>query len=569
MPPTVAEEFADSSGPPSRSRSDPHLIRRRRRQIAVLLLFAALYLGFPNALPDFNRYNSDDAGLYAALAESLAQGRGYTFFLPPLSIPHAVWPPVFPAVLSVVVFLFGPQLLALKLAMAVLGLIGLVCVYVYFERVRRTPYAGTIVLVTGLSPLYFAFAHNTMADLPILIPVVLSLGSIALWARAEFRLGTRVFWAAAVSVACATLLKPQAVVLVVCPVVCAWSGRGRLPAKQTAGRLAVFTLVALAPFAVWVLRGHAVEAAGYGQSSQFYADSARQSEASLHWSELLSELDGGLLGRTVASLRWTLPYALAEATWPIVNPFNLASLRWPRGSAYLLALVLLMPVLIGFLRELRDGERIATTFFVAHTVLVTMSPNWTNPRFFVVLVPFAVFYTLRGLEPVLRSNVITGVVSKGFVAAAAVALTVYLVQQHRNPFPNALWAALNDTARWSAINLPPTATVLTHNWVDFHLISGLVAFPIASPAGASESDWRAVGEGRTIFLVQPLRARLEEVELSRKFPARWDSWVTRHASEIELVFQNGYYRVYRIPFIPLDALGVTGHGASESIPGGP
>jgi hypothetical protein len=45
--------------------------------------------------------------------------------------------------------------------------------------------------------------------------------------------------------------------------------------------------------------------------------------------------------------------------------------------------------------------------------------------------------------------------------------------------------------------------------------------------------------------------------------------VASHASEIELVFQNGYFRVYRIPSIPLDALGVTSHGASESVLSGP
>jgi hypothetical protein len=65
------------------------------------------YLAFPNATVDFTRFNADDSGFYLALAESLADGRGYTFYQEPLYAPSNFWPPALPLGLSAVIRMFG------------------------------------------------------------------------------------------------------------------------------------------------------------------------------------------------------------------------------------------------------------------------------------------------------------------------------------------------------------------------------------------------------------------------------------------------------------------------------
>ncbi len=162
-------------------------------RIVVFCVVALIYVSIPNARPDFTRFNCHDSESYLALSGSLVHGAGYTRNMKPNQyVAHTTWPPVVPVLMMPAMALSGDKInwLAVKWSMVIVGLIGVVCVWLLARRIGGSDFYGDLAaLAIALNPLYWDFSHQAMAEVPL---TVWLLGSILLidycWVGRKVRL---------------------------------------------------------------------------------------------------------------------------------------------------------------------------------------------------------------------------------------------------------------------------------------------------------------------------------------------------------------------------------------------
>jgi 4-amino-4-deoxy-L-arabinose transferase-like glycosyltransferase len=497
------------------------------------------------------------------LAESLAQNRGYTFYQAPLYAPSNVWPPVFPFFLSLVMRAFGPDLLALKLAMVLLGVATLAALYLFFTRVRPTRWALTVAALTALSPLYFSFSHQTMADLPILPAIVLALAAVDRWLQTGCRFGGGAFWlaAGAVGLACAT--KVQAAVLIATPLAGYLVKRKASPARSAIGAVGLCCVASL-PLLLWMARGVHLERAGYHQAAQVYYVSAAadRAEGSIPlarfgrvWSldELFDSAPTASLRAVAEDAGWRMIPNLAELVVPPLSMTDWRSARRSGWTALLLSAVVLAPVAMGWMVQWRAREGLLSSFYALHVLAIVLAPNIANPRYLVPLIPFTFFYFLIGLDALrVRHGVGRGVaVALGVLCAAALVAHLDTVREH--PYATAAQADFVGAALWAGRSLEPDAAILGHNWSELHVLSGRSTYPMLSPPGIGRAPWEEIAR-RPTYVLLPKADALAAIGARDKCPASWRRWLGDHPDRRHPVFDNTYYRIERLDPLPIDVV---------------
>ena len=377
--------------------------------------------------------------MYLALAESLATGRGYTLYQAPLYAPSNIWPPVFPLGLSAVIRMFGLDLLALKIAMALLGLGTLVAVYLLFTRVRPTRWALTIVSLTALSPLYFSFSHQTMADLPILLCVVLALTGMDRWFRVGCPIGGGAFWLAVGAVTLGCMTKLQAVVLLAVPLVHYFANRKVRP-PLSAKSVVAFCGAASIALAAWTVRGAWLERAGYHQSPQIYyvssaaaPDAGTGSGVTVQINDMFGRSASAIAKTVVENARWRLLPNLAEEVAPPLSLTPWRSGAVPGWAILLLSMTVLLPVAIGWVVQCRKREILISTFYALHLLTILAAPYFANPRYLVCLIPFTFFYFLVGMEALSAKRWVVRASSVVLLVLGATALVAHIENAREQP----------------------------------------------------------------------------------------------------------------------------------------
>jgi len=163
------------------NRESAELIRRWGRKPILcaggLALIAVVYIAFPNPRVDLTRFNCDDSEAYIGLAHSIATGRGYTRCLnPDQYIAHKTWPPGLPFLLCPAIGIFGLNLLAMKLTIVAIGLIGLCFFYLLVRDLTDHRLAVWATTAAAGSAYYFGFSHQVMSEVP-----TFAVGVAALW----------------------------------------------------------------------------------------------------------------------------------------------------------------------------------------------------------------------------------------------------------------------------------------------------------------------------------------------------------------------------------------------------
>ena len=127
----------------------------------------------PNPRLDFSVFDTRDAESYLALSRSLVTGHGYTGSLSPeFYVPHTTWPPGLPILLMPAALFAGMpvDLLLIKLATILYGVIAIVLAYLYARRVSQSPLRAFAVplLLAPQSLLLAVLAHDQQRDAGIL-----------------------------------------------------------------------------------------------------------------------------------------------------------------------------------------------------------------------------------------------------------------------------------------------------------------------------------------------------------------------------------------------------------------
>ena len=429
----------------------------------------------------------DNAG-YVTLAYSLLKNGTYTELFDPAQPPHTKYPPVFPALLAVLMALGARTWTALK-AVAVLSTLGATALtYLWAERRIGPAWGAGVAVLLALSSSVVYYSHWILSD-----PTFLFFTVLALWAldRAD---GVGPGEAEAGAVAGGEANGPQA---------------GWLALGVAAAALAYFTRSAGLPLLVatfgWLAlrrrwRGLAASAVAVGVPAVLWMLRARGPGTADYSAEfwLLDPYDpslgrvgvGGLLGRAVANLQGYVGTHL---------PAGIVGQRGAWVAA--MGVTLVAVALVGWVLRGRRRVGPAEIFLPLYAGLILLWPQvWSGDRFALPLYPVLFLFAASALKDLLEHRGRALATAAGLAAFLALALPALGSWTRAVQDAQACAAAVRvggpfacygprvgsfvEAAEWSGANLPPGSSVLTRKPRIFYVLSGVPSrtFPFVEDA---------------------------------------------------------------------------------------
>ncbi len=394
-----------------------------RRVLAAVLLLALLAgLAFLNPYLDSD---GDNAG-FLVLAKSIASGRGFTSINFPEYIPHTLYYPLYPLILSPIVAAWPGNYLLPKLPSLVFAV---VFVWAVWNAFRRRVGAGLCTLglfaaAVALNRHVAEHAAATLTDVPYFAFSFLALA----WAeargeQARFQDGL----ALGALTAAAYMTRPVGITLVAA-VLAAWLLRKRWAAVAAAA--AILSIV----MGVWSWRNATIvtsenrfENPVFGNGSYRAHILARDSyrpdrgqvtpvEFFMAWrARILANFNG--VGKVAHPA-----YTLAEA-----------ALGRPNEMPVVLSGLVILVIFVGWARWVRAGPGALELYMFFYLAAATLYPA-VRLRYVLPIMPLALFYLVRGTDAVVnwarrRTAPVSGPAGAAgiIVLATAVVLSVLLL----------------------------------------------------------------------------------------------------------------------------------------------
>lgn len=480
---------------------------------------AALHLAFAVRSPVSLGFFGDDA-VYATTAKALAEGRGYRHLSIPGEPLQTKYPPLYPALLSLVIRALpdragGPDLLGdfrwLLAPTALAGVGALVLAALYWHRILGASGGLTVAVaaLAALSPAWLAYTRVAMSEL--LYALLATAALLCLdqpEPRAEGRRGTARLLLGAALVGGAVLTRTIGVSLAIAAVATPLLRRRRWDALL----IAAVILTCVAPW--WSFQSAAAVENGAAGRDFLVA-------YELGYSGWLPDGPWEALrvsGQNLLRLCFSLGY------FQLALPVGLVREAIAEGGARLVLLhavcyaALLLGV-FGFWLSARSGIRILHVYAAIYggiLLLWTFSPH----RFLVPWTPFLIFFGATGLRSVLRARWLAGI-------AYAAVLALFLAEDaklarstEREYFAREVaidWTELRDVERFLREHTQPEDVIASSHPERFFLSTGRRGhyfWPVTDPVALDYDPGRAAS--RFTILPAPGEARLRSQEVIRR-----------------------------------------------------
>lgn len=455
----------------------------------------------------------DDAW-YTLLAKTLATGQGYTIVNSPTSGILPLYPPGFPALLSIFyrVYPTFPDNIWLLKSVSIAAMLGsgLVCFY-YFSRRRAMPryVALGIAATTAFDPgLVFLATSTVMSDCVFTLWQMLTL--IAAEKCVQHK-AARTVWRYAllcgVIASVAFLTRPMALGLL--------AGVGLYLLKERLFRAAIIYAATIALLAgPWMIysRLHAptseqqAEQGGhivYPYTTQFWQRQAGQvSSGTISANEIPERVWQNFSEITKHDIGAVAFYSFYRG----IEPRDLVRIgEGGRNISILLSLLLLL----GFIATVR-ARTTAAELAVPLSLVVTLLWGWAQDRLILPLVPFFVFYMLMGLraiaqlyrklygEPKPQAGLGAMTVAVWLIVVSSLYANLQFIQRKYDPTPEyrLRWIMACDESetlmKYIGENVPKDAIIAAQNPALVHLYTGHKTISSDDPAGSWET-WNKLG----------------------------------------------------------------------------
>lgn len=449
----------------------------RRLLLAVVTVVSVLVVWTAaNPLP---HPGGDNAG-YVALAHGLLVDGSYTDVFDPEGLPHTKYPPVFPAILALLIAAGARTWVALKTVAGAATVVAVLFTYLWAGRILRPLGAFAVALVMAVSAGVVYYSQWVLSD-----PVFLAFTVMALYALAradaaadeaeaapdtaaeaapDATLDLRWLAVGVAATGLAYFTRSAGLPLVLA--VLAWLATLRAWRPLTAAGVALGL-----PMAAWWIRGRSVEGvAQYG--SEFWM--VNPYDPSLGTVGL-----GGLVGRVVEN---AVGYATAHVPVGVVG-----------GDATALPLVgiaLVAAAIGGWVLRVRLRAGPAELFFPLYWGVILLWPTvWSGDRFALPLLPLLFVYGALAFRAATRR------VPQAAVPVLATVLVLGLLLPAGDAWRRAteagsacpadvrernVWACYGPgvqsfmtAATWSGVGLPDGSAVLSRKPRHFYLQSGV------------------------------------------------------------------------------------------------
>ena len=430
---------------------------RRHVLLGSALAVSALVVGMAfNPVP---HSGGDNAG-YLALAYSLVTDGTYTEVFDPQRLAHTKYPPVFPAILAVLMWLGARTWVAFKTTAAVATIASVGLTFLWAERrLGSVPAFGVSVLL-ALSSAVVYYSHWILSD-PVF--VAFTLGALVALDRASDD-GARPWWVALGVAAAGLAFFTRSAGLPLVVTLVAWLARERRW-RALAGTAVTVGVPALAWW--WRARGGAASYA-----AEFWMVDPYRPELGTV----------GVLG--------LVPRAFTNLTAYVAThgPGGIVGQETP--ALAILGLALTVAALAGWALTARERIGPAELFFALYAGLILLWPAvWAGDRFALPLYPIVFVY---GAVALRRATGRMPPPAGALVTAAAVLVlalpagrdwllarreAVVCAQAARASGPFACYgpriAAFAEAATWAGHGLPAGSAVLSRKPRHFFVLSGV------------------------------------------------------------------------------------------------
>jgi hypothetical protein len=452
----------------------------------------------------------DDAW-YIVLAKAIASGQGFTLVNAPQPGIMAIYPPGFPAILSLAFRLLPHEFEALWLLkiLSILAMAGVgILSFCHFRLQRGLPRISALVLcaATVLSPAFVFLATSTVMSECVFTALQMAtvLAAEGLTRGPEGRRWPLAVLTAVLASA-AFLVRSMALgLLVSVPLYLLTKGRMRLAIVFAAGVTAC-----VAP---WMLYASSHEPTAheqaivndfvvYGYSTQFWYRLAGY--------PTLGTISAGELPRRVidnAAAILTSDVGALEV-YPLYRAIEPTETKGPDDLLVALSLVLSALTLLGFVTVAR-GRMTQAEWLVLLTVALTLAWPFSPLRFLLPLLPFFLFYLHEGmgrLGALFRRGHEIGRSGRGTLGLLAIVTIVisdlaahvsYIAALHGTATARPAWVRAFEenlaTMHWAAESLPTGSVLASQNPALLYLATGHPTVSSWEP-GDDWARWRQSG----------------------------------------------------------------------------
>ncbi|HTY08792.1 MAG TPA: hypothetical protein VMF29_06470, partial [Candidatus Edwardsbacteria bacterium] len=459
----------------------------------VLAALVLLYAAFAALAFDPKPFVGGDNAVYAALARSLAGGRGLAELWTPQARPHTQYPFGFPLLLSPIALL--------GLGYPWFKLVPLLCggaaVLLFPALLKgRAPLAIALpALLLALNPVLIDYSHWVLSELPFMACTLLALLLLQRWERGG---GAGWFAAAVAAAVFANYIRSAGIALFAGIFI-------YLLVKRRFRWALMFLAACIALTLPWALRN-----SHYGTSGG-YLDQLLMKDP---YQPGLGRMTGGeMLARLWQNLGLYGAHIVPRLLFPALDGWGLG------GADWLFAVLVSLPALAGLVLRLARSPQALDWYAACYLGMALLWPAaWTDVRFILPLLPFLLLYLLSAygaaltrLAPRGRAGLLVPLAL--LLAAATVAPsaagwgdTQYMQSSYRNGDPLAgydpAWRSFFEAARWVGQHTPPQAVVVSRKPPLFFLESERKSF--CYPFTADADSVRAAVLRADYVMVEPV-----------------------------------------------------------------
>jgi hypothetical protein len=315
-----------------------------------------------------------DNAFYVLLAKSLISGKGYVEIFTPGIPPHTQYPPLFPLILSPILYLWGYNFLVIHLFIIILGLFSF-CIIKKICTTYIDGLSGTfVILLSGTNVLVLAYLQQTLSEIPYLLVSALAIYYINTYSREETVLNiplslTSLFVAL-------TYLTRSIGIAMYFACICYFmvrviTDKNRLLFLKKGIAVGALSII---PFVLWSARNIALKGnfSDYLASSFFSKDPYTQELGQAGLTDFLNRIGGNL-----TLYKETLSTAF-------INDIQHGIIIFP----------LIVLLISGFLYSLYKRKGIAEFYILGYMSILLVWPYQDTDRFIVPIIPFIYLYII-------------------------------------------------------------------------------------------------------------------------------------------------------------------------------
>ena len=410
------------------------------------------YVVFLFPEPEYPPLNKDDGALFLTLGINIAELGRYTMDMMAASEYglHATWPPVFPALLAIVIYFFGVSWVAIKLVMVICGLATLGILWRLWSQTLPGKLA---VILTALNPYFFLYSHHTMAEVPYMLAVVLTLLLLdRSTTRSKLALAGIVGAVAFLTRGYAVVLLPVGVLFLMIQM--NYSVMQRIQRAIWFGMPMLFAVIGWAGYTSFAISTGNVD----GFTATFGSGTG-----------LLSNLWDRTIVEHLQRWYWYEGRHAVVLMTPLIDREVIQS----SSTLFAVSTFLLGLVALGWLRSFQQPLSSAVIWFPSCVAIMFL--GGPGVRYWLPLLPFLFFYALLGAECFSQKARVARYIHPAFaislIVVGAIGFASHLNEPDRLRYYDGYGIETRDMVLWARHNLPSDAIVITDSPADVYSAS--------------------------------------------------------------------------------------------------